>query len=286
MERDSIGMGSIRINNQPREVVGLIPAAGRATRIAPLPCSKEIYPIGLGLLNGGRGSRPKAACHYLLEKMGAAGIAKTYIVLREGKWDIPAYLADGWMFQMQLAYLMIRGSLGVPYTLDQAYPFVRDALVTFGFPDILFNGDDAFQRLLSHHAADYADILLGLFPADRPEKMDMVDLERDGRVAEIVIQPRQTKLQYSWDIAVWTPVFTEFLHAYLADPRAAAMVLNRVELSVGHVIRAAISAGLIVKGLAVSDEPYLDIGCPEGLTRALERFGESYRKSPLTREIR
>jgi len=279
-------MGSIRINNQPREVVGLIPAAGRATRIAPLPCSKEIYPIGLGLLNGGRGSRPKAACHYLLEKMAAAGIAKTYIVLREGKWDIPAYLADGWMFQMQLAYLMIRGSLGVPYTLDQAYPFVRDALVTFGFPDILFNGDDAFQRLLSHHAADYADILLGLFPADRPEKMDMVDLEKDGRVAEIVIQPRQTKLQYSWDIAVWTPVFTEFLHAYLADQRASAMVLNRVELSVGHVIRAAISAGLIVKGLAVSDEPYLDIGCPEGLTRALERFGESYRKSPLTREIR
>jgi len=28
------------------EVVGIIPASGRATRIAPLPCSKELYPVG------------------------------------------------------------------------------------------------------------------------------------------------------------------------------------------------------------------------------------------------
>ena len=27
-------------------VVGLVPAAGRAKRIAPLPCSKEIFPVG------------------------------------------------------------------------------------------------------------------------------------------------------------------------------------------------------------------------------------------------
>src|SRR5574341_2124416 len=180
------------------------------------------------------------------------------------------------MFQMHLAYLMIRGSLGAPYTLDQAYPFGRDALVTFGFPDILFNGDDAFQRLLSQQAADPANILLGLFPADRPEQMDMVELEKDGRVTEIVIQPRHTKLQYSWDIAVWTPVFSEFLHAYLADQPASSAVPHRAELSVGDVVRAAIAAGLVVKGLPVSDEPYLDIGRPEGLTQALERFANAW----------
>ena len=32
-----------------RDLVGLIPAAGRATRISPLPCSKELLPIVHGV---------------------------------------------------------------------------------------------------------------------------------------------------------------------------------------------------------------------------------------------
>src|SRR6266852_4220551 len=155
-----------------REVVGLLPAGGQATRIAPLPCSKELYPIGFRHVDGGRSVRPKVVCHYLLEKMRLAGISKTYIVLREGKWDIPAYLGDGTMLDMHLAYLLIRQSPGVLYTLDQAYPFVQDALVAFGFPDIIFRSDDAFLRLLARQTATKADLVLGLFPAGQPQKWD------------------------------------------------------------------------------------------------------------------
>jgi glucose-1-phosphate thymidylyltransferase len=260
----------------PQEVIGLLPAGGRATRVAPLPCSKELYPIGSRLVNGERERRPKVACHYLLEKMREAGITKVYIVIREGKWDIPAYLRDGGMLEMHFAYLMLGLPFGPPYTLDQAYPFVRDAIVAFGFPDILFEGDNAFQRLLSYQATSDADILLGLFPGDRPQDMDMVDLEESGRVREIVIKPRHTQLQYSWDIAVWTPVFTEFLHTYLANDKSLAE--TQPELSVGHVIHAAIGAGLRVSGVPVSDEPYFDIGSPEGLTKATKRFASVDRE--------
>ena len=172
---------------------------------------------------------------------------------------------------MDLAYLMVEGSLGVPYTLDEAYPFVRDAAVAFGFPDILFAGDYAFKQLLSYQAKNEADILLGLFPGDQPQKMDMVDLDENGRVREIVIKPRHTELQYSWDIALWTPAFTQFLHSHLADSTTSAA--PQPELSVGHVIQAAIRAGLRVKGFPVSDEPYLDIGTPGGLAKAIKRFG-------------
>jgi glucose-1-phosphate thymidylyltransferase len=271
MKSETVLTAANHISRDSFEVLGLIPAAGQATRIAPLPCSKEIYPIGLTLLDEDRVSRPKVACHYLLEKMRAAGITKTYIVLREGKWDIPTYLLDGWMFQMHLAYLMIERSFGVPYTLDQAYPFVRDAVVAFGFPDILFNGNDAFRQLLTEQKTSAADILLGLFPASRPETMDMVDLDENGRVREIVIKPRDTQLQYSWDIAIWTPTFTEFLHQYLARHKASAALSP--ELSVGEVIQAAIRQNLRVNGLQVSEEPYLDIGTPHGLGEALRRYG-------------
>jgi glucose-1-phosphate thymidylyltransferase len=101
-------------NKVYQEVVGLLPAAGQATRIALLPCSKELYPIGFRPVDGGRSVRPKVVCHYLLEKMRLAGITKTYIVLREGKWDIPAYLGDGTIVDIHLAYLLIRQSPNVP----------------------------------------------------------------------------------------------------------------------------------------------------------------------------
>jgi glucose-1-phosphate thymidylyltransferase len=255
-----------------REVIGLIPAAGQATRLAPLPCSKEIYPIGF-LLDGIGAQRPKAACQYLLEKMRAADIAKLYIVLREGKWDIPAYFRGGTMLGMHLGYLIVEPNSGPPYTLDEAYPFVRDAIIAFGFPDILFEGDHAFRQLLSHQAHCSADIVLGLFPADRPEEMDMVELGENGRVRDLIIRPTQTGLRYSWDVAVWTPTFTEFLHQYVARNKASTVLSP--ELSVGEVIQAAIRQNLRVDGLQVSEEPYLDIGTPHGLAEALRRYGRS-----------
>lgn len=252
------------------EVIGLIPAGGKATRIAPLPCSKELYPIGFRSVDGEHGKRAKVVCHYLLEKMRVAGITKAYFVLREGKWDISNYFRDGSMLDMHIAYLMMGLPFGVPYTLDQAYPFVRDALVAFGFPDIIFQPDDAFVRLLAHQAASNADLVLGLFPAYQPEKMDMIDLDDDGRVREIIIKPPQTQLRYTWDIAVWTSVFTQFLHEHLATRKASAS--PEPELSVGEVIQAAIHEGLRVGGLPVSDDPYLDIGTPEGLVKAVREF--------------
>jgi len=259
-----------RDNKINREVIVLIPAAGKATRIAPLPCSKELYPIGFQSLDGEHGKRPKVACQYLLEKMRSAGITNAYMVLREGKWDIPAYFRDGSLLDMNIAYLMMGLPFGVPYSIDQAHSFLRHATVAFGFPDILFQPDDAFVQLLNHRATSDVDILLGLFPGDLPETMDMVDVEENGRINEIVIKPRHSRLQYTWGIAVWTPAFSEFLHSYLTA--SVASPAPQPELSVGHVIRVAIRSGLRVEGVPISKEPYLDIGTPEGLAKAIKHF--------------
>jgi len=253
-----------------RVVVGLIPAAGHATRLAPLPFSKELYPIGSRRLGDGTERRPKAVCHYLLEKMRLADITRAYLVIREGKWDIPAYLRDGSMLDMHFGYIVVESTAGPPYTLDRAYPFVRDAIVAFGFPDILFDGDDAFRSLLSLQARRDADIVLGLFPGDRPDRMDMVEVDGEGRVTDLVIQPRQTRLEYSWDVAVWTPVFTEFLRRYLTETVGSAA--QPPTLSVGHVIQAAIRRGLQTEAVIISNLPYCDIGTPEGLNTAMRRF--------------
>jgi len=258
-----------------REVIGLLPAGGQATRIAPLPCSKELYPVGFRRVDEDHSLRPKVVCHYLLEQMRLAGINKAYVVLREGKWDIPTYLGDGTMLGMHLAYLMMRLPFGAPYTLDQAFPFVQDALVALGFPDIMFQPDDAFVQLLAQQAATKADVVLGLFPTDQPHAADMVEWDDSGQVRRIVIKPAQTDLRYAWIIAVWTPAFTHFMHAYLvaiqkgAQDKASNGKPKPRELFVGHVIQAAIEAGLRVEKLLFPDGSYRDIGTPDNLVKTV-----------------
>ena len=253
-----------------RKVVGLIPAAGRAARIKPLPCSKELFPVGFRLRKGEHNASPKVVCHYLLEKMRLAGVTTAYIILRKGKWDIPAYLDDGSMLGMHLAYLMMGLPYGVPFTIDQAYPFVKDAEIVFGFPDILFEPDDAFVQLLSRQTISHCDVVLGLFPADRPSKVDMLDLAHDGRVREIIIKPRKTQLQLTWGIAVWGPTFTLFMHQYLK--KVKDLVATRPELFIGEVINASIHEGLKVEAVQVSEKPFLDIGTVDDLQRAVKRW--------------
>ncbi len=259
----------------PREVVGLVPAGGQARRIAPLPTSKELLPIGFRSVDDGGGLRLKVVCHYLLEKMRWADIEKAFIVLGKGKWDIPAYLGDGGMFEMHLAYLTICSSLGAPYSLDQAYPFLGNAIVALGFPDILFESDDAFVQLLSLQETCKADAVLGLFPADQPHKVDMVDVDDRGHVRQLVIKPTQSRLPFTWGCAVWTPVFTQFMHEYLSALRKPGEMStpkgqsDRKELFVGDVFQAAIDSGLRIEGKVLSDQAYLDIGTPDDLVKAV-----------------
>jgi glucose-1-phosphate thymidylyltransferase len=183
-------MRSAERRTAANDLVGVIPAAGLATRLFPLPCSKELYPIGLSHASEADPARPKAAGHYLLEKMRLGGVTKAYVVLRKQKWDIPGYWGDGSGLGMNLAYLVLDTSPGVPFTIDHAYPFVQHATIAFGFPDILFDRQDAFLKLIASHHSSNAEVTLGLFPVHRPENVDMVDIDSRGRVRQIVIQRR------------------------------------------------------------------------------------------------
>jgi glucose-1-phosphate thymidylyltransferase len=250
------------------KIVGLFPAGGKATRLSPLPCSKEIFPIGFLPSGSIGGRRPKVAGHYLLEKMRLAGAELAYIVLRHGKWDIPQYFSDGSIIGMRLAYVLINSTQGVPFTLDQAYPFTRDANVLFGFPDILFQPEDAFTRLLQHQSETGAELVLGLFPAHHAHKVDMVELDSEGRITKIVIKPNQTNLLYTWLIAVWTPVFTRFLHEFVTNHPSSTKSSDEHEIYFGHVITAAISDDVPMEWVIFEDGWYLDIGTPEDMAQA------------------
>ena len=263
-----------------KEVIGLIPAAGQAKRIAPMPMSKELFPVGFQVIDDEQTARPKVVSHYLLEKFKYAGISKAFIVIRQGKWDIPAYFGDGEFVDIHLSYLMMREPFGPPFTLDQGYPFIHDKCVAFGFPDIMFDPKDVFKQLLDHQEAIQADVVLALFPAHNPKIMDMVEIDKNGKIQRMFLKPGQTNLHFCWLCGVWTPVFTNFMHEYLKKYRMENGFENGIineskqeDLTVGAVLQAAIHKGLDIHGVTFPDGRYLDIGTPEGLVSSVELFG-------------
>lgn len=258
------------------EVIGLIPAAGQSRRLQPLPCSKEVLPIGFHAHARTGHLAPKVVGHYLLEKFRAAGIRKTYIVIRDGKWDIPGYFRDGDLVDMGLAYVVISGSCGPPDTIDRAYPFVARNRIAFGFPDILFDPPDAYARLIKKQEETAADVVLGLHRIADPRSWDMVETGDDGRVRRIELKPAATKLTFGCHFAVWTPAFTEFLHRFLrseqtnrdtARIRAAGSDAGG-DLAAGIVLQAALAEGMVVHSVSFPDGSPHDIGSPENLRSA------------------
>lgn len=250
------------------ELVGLVPAAGLATRISPLPGSKELFPIGFREVQTDRHVllRPQVVSQYLIDSMFRAGARKVWLVLGKGKWDIMQYYGDGSDFGGSIAYLVMDRLWGMPYTLDQASPWLDNNTVLFGMPDTIFAPRDAFTHLLAKHRATRADVTLGIFPTDRPHKLCPVEIDDAGTVLDMTDKPSQPRAFNTWGCACWSPSFTDFMHDYLPSSHSGA------EIVLASVFRAAIQGGLVVKGVSFPEGEYLDIGTPEDLVAAVHRF--------------
>jgi len=261
-------------------IAGIIPAAGLAKRLPRLPVSKEIFP--LSVTRGGHSGGPQVNTPFdqLLDKMSFAKIAEIYVVIRRGKWDIPNYLNAVPMSDRNIAYLMMEKPYGSLFSTNQAYPFTAGKTIAFGFPDILFDERDAFQTLLNHASGSNADVVLGLFPSDQPEKVDMVDIDDDGKVRRLVIKQRENHLTHAWGLAVWKPAFSDFIDSFIRhmerqiSKNPHKFNLQEIDIHVGNAIEMALDEGMVVHGIKVSEKPFLDIGTPDDMARAIRLYSE------------
>ncbi|MDO4904596.1 MAG: sugar phosphate nucleotidyltransferase [Lautropia sp.] len=259
-------------------LVGLIPAAGRGTRLAPLPFSKELVPVGYQRASEGADRKPKPVSQYLVDRMRLAGAQRIFFVLRPGKWDIADYYGDGSRLGIDCAYLHVGAPWGPPFSLAQAVPFIGDADVVFGFPDILIEPVDSFTPLLARKKETGADVVLGLFDATAREPGDVITVDGNGRVHGLETKeerPNRPDHYTCWMFAVWNTRFTRFLQEECRRLGARAEVFVREspaakapEWPVGAVISAAIRAGLHVDSVFFPQGRFLDIGEPDGITVA------------------
>lgn len=251
------------------ELIGIIPAAGRGTRLSTLPCSKELFPLGYEeVLQGGeRCFRPRVVSQYILELMREAGVRRVFIVLGPGKDDIIEHYGDGKRFGLEIAYLYQEKLTGIPAALCLALPWIGRETILFGMPDTIIEPRRAFSVLLDRHVEREADLTMGLFKTDSPERFGMVDLI-DDRPVRCIDKPLQSATEYMWGIAAWSWRFGDLIKEYVRanGQRASEMVLT-------DTFQMAIERGLSVEAVRFDDGVYIDIGTPADLLRAVKEYG-------------
>jgi len=249
--------------------VGLVPAAGHATRLGNLGGSKEL--LAVWRPPGHTEAVPVIRC--LLASFASAGVPSAIIAVRAGKEDIRATLGPRSPEGLKLDYVDVGDTPSPSFTVSRALAGRPPQEVILGFPDIMFEPESAALDLLDAlNSSAGTDVALGLFPHPRSLRADIVETDASGLVHEISPAGHCESADWTWGLAAWRPNFTAFL-AELLD-RTPDDHRMRSEMGLGAAIRQAIGAGFTVKGRLVSRKPFLDVGTRVGLEEARRRLAE------------
>src|SRR5437588_7165156 len=169
---------------------GIIPAAGKGSRIQPLAFSKELLPVGAR--NEGGQRRPRAVSDYLVERLVIGGATRICFVISASKSDILEYYG-GSAYSTAICYSVQPRPAGLCDAIFRALPVIDPHQpVLIGLPDTIWFPADALKSLPD----DRLSFLL--FPVERPELFDAVVADETGRVMQI--QVKQPNPQSPW---VW-----------------------------------------------------------------------------------
>jgi glucose-1-phosphate thymidylyltransferase len=263
------------LSGEKPEIIALIPAAGRGTRLGQIPCSKELLPL---IPTVGNPYAPwpgsRVAIEDTLYMLAENGVLSAVIVVAPEKTDIQPYLENFPCPDIDVRFVERASSPSVPHTLAAALADISGTEFALVFPDIVFSPRDTLRRLALQHATNGADITLALVPSDRGDKVDMVTTSPAGDVLDILPKPGAGRRGLTWIAALWNARFS----AYLADFVARQKEVTAGEIHVSDVFNAARTDGLAVRALTIMDGKALDIGTPEDL-EALWRLGfDDYRR--------
>jgi glucose-1-phosphate thymidylyltransferase len=219
-------------------VVGVIPAAGYATRLQPLSCSKEMLQI-----------RGRPVMDHVVERMRRID-CELRVVTRPEKEDVIAH-AEELGATIVLAY---------PTTTSESFAagmedLAPDDIVLLGWPDTLWEPTDGYVRLMEAVEEGH-EMALGLFQTPDLERSDVISFDESGRITGIHIKPADPPSSWIWGCA--------------AARLRALSGLEREEWP-GAFFNSLCQKGFELYALRLSDI-WLDIGTKEALDRAVAAY--------------
>jgi dTDP-glucose pyrophosphorylase len=231
---------------------GIIPAAGRGSRIQPLAFSKELLPVGSR--HTGAGDRPCAVSEYLVDRMICGGVDKLAFVIGPGKSDILNYYGAGYD-GATFAYLLQPSPAGLCDAIFRAAPLLDGEPVLIGLLDTIWFPRHGFAALPD----DRLSFLL--FPVARPDLFDAVLMNEDGRVQSIEVKRPGDASRWIWGAIKMPCSVFHALHR-LWKTR------DRCDEYFGTLVNAYLVEGGEAVGVRAG-ESYVDVGTLDGYRSAM-----------------
>ena len=232
---------------------GIIPAAGRGTRIQPLAFSKELLPVGTR--QDGTTERPRAVSEYLLDRMIAAGVNRVCFIISPEKTDIVRYFGAR-IGDAPICYTVQQNPAGLCDALFSALPFIAPEDEVFvGLPDTIWFPIEGFQFLPDK------EFSFLLFPVVRPELFDSVITDHRGVVEEIQVKRQNAASEWIWGAFKLTG-------RHFADLHELWVKRGQSDEYLGTLVNAYIQQGGPAIGVKRGDV-YVDVGTLNGYREAL-----------------
>lgn len=242
---------------------GIIPAAGRGSRIQPLAFSKELLPVGSCIEAGIE--RPRAVSEYLVERMIAGGADKLAFVISPGKSDILEYYGPGQRGAASV-YVVQPSAEGLCDAIFRAAPLIggnEDVLI--GLPDTVWFPRDGFSALPD------GQLSFLLFPVEHPQFFDAVVLDDEDGVKEIQVKRQNAASNWIWGAFKLSGRIFHDLHDLW-------LCRNRSDEFVGSLINAYIDAGGTALGVKAG-EAYVDVGSFNGYRAAIALLSQAVNET-------
>jgi glucose-1-phosphate thymidylyltransferase len=208
--------------------IGIIPAAGSATRMMGLP--KMLLPI----------PDEQFLFHRLCTMLKAAGARQLLVGTTSKTYELLTPLApEGCVF-----YRVNTKTMSETVLLARDYMDEQENVI-FGMPDTYFEHDLVFETLLTQmeQGADAAAALFHTRPEQR-NKLGMCSAQ-NGVLLKVVDKPAETDLEWAWGALAWKSTFWQYIR--VEDPH------------VGYALPRALEAGLYVRGIHMPGQ-YFDCG--------------------------
>jgi glucose-1-phosphate thymidylyltransferase len=243
---------------------GIVPAAGRGSRIQPLAFSKELLPVGSRSESGIE--RPCAVGEYLLERLVRGGADKLCFVISSGKSDIMEYFGASYA-ATPIAYVLQPQPTGLCDAVFRADAVVsRNETVAVGLPDTIWFPDAALGNLPD----DVLSFLL--FPVERPEFFDAVVLDDAGHVRQIQVKQAAPASNWIWGAFKMPGEVFKELQLLWHDR-------NCEDEYFGTLVNAYLSRGGCAVGIKAG-KAYVDVGTLHGYRAAMRLLSETPTATP------
>lgn len=244
------------------DYVGVIPAAGLASRLGPLGYPKELLPITYVPGDGGH-LRPLPVIETSFRQLRHAGVGRALVITSDRKPELMQYLGNGGGIGLDLAFLQQTRADGLAAAMALASAWTRGANACLLLPDTIVRPEDALAKVRALFEAEKADLVLGVLPTEKPQELGPVRFDSAGRVSEVLDKPASTDLRNSWSMAIWGERFSHLLDAAVKENSSQTL---------GAIFQQAKDAGLKVLAAWFPDGAFYDVGTPKGLAEALPQF--------------